>query len=76
VLIAGRYRARGDLPAAETWYRRVLTQSPLQPEATRGLADVLRTGGDTATADRLCDELMQRAGTAAACTRQTREPVR
>lgn len=69
VLIASRYRARGDLPAAEAWYRRVLTQSPLQPEATRGLADVLRTGGDTAAADRLCDELMQRAGAAAACTR-------
>jgi DNA-binding winged helix-turn-helix (wHTH) protein/Tfp pilus assembly protein PilF len=76
VLIAGRYRARGDLPAAEAWYRRVLTQSPLQPEATRGLADVLRTGGDTAAADRLCDELMQRAGAAAACTRQTRESAR
>lgn len=76
VLIASRYRARGDLPAAEAWYRRVLTQSPLQPEATRGLADVLRTGGDTAAADRLCDELMQRAGAAAACTGQTRESAR
>ncbi|WP_163839550.1 winged helix-turn-helix domain-containing protein [Pseudoxanthomonas sacheonensis] len=76
VLIAGRYRARGDLPAAEAWYRRVLTQSPLQPEATRGLADVLRSGGDTAAADRLCDELTQRAGAAAACTRQPRESAR
>lgn len=76
VLIAGRYRARGDLPAAEAWYRRVLTQSPLQPEATRGLADVLRAGGDIAAADRLCDELMQRAGAAAACNGQTRESAR
>lgn len=76
VLIAGRYRTRGDLPAAEAWYRRVLTQSPLQPEATRGLADVLRTGGDAAAAERLCDELVQRVGAATACIRQTRESAR
>lgn len=76
VLIASRYRARGDLPTAEAWYRRVLTQSPLQPEATRGLADVLRTGGDTAAADRLCAELMQRAGAGAACTGQSQESAR
>ncbi|MDR6841477.1 winged helix-turn-helix domain-containing protein [Pseudoxanthomonas sacheonensis] len=76
VLIASRYRARGNLLAAEAWYRRVLTQSPLQPEATGGLAEVLRTGGDIAAADRLCDELMQRVGATAACTRKARESAR
>ena len=67
VLIAGRYRVRGDLVAAETWYRRVLAHSPLQPEATRGLAVVLRKGGDGAAADRLCKELSQRLGTGPDC---------
>lgn len=68
VLVAGRHRARGDMPAAETWYRRVLAQSPLHPAATAGLAQVLRTGGDSAQAARLCVELVQRTGVANACT--------
>lgn len=67
VLIAERYRARGDAPMAETWYRRVLTQSPLQPAATLGLARLLRSGGDAAAADRLCIELKQRLGQGVAC---------
>lgn len=68
VLVAGRHRARGDMPAAETWYRRVLAQSPLHPAATAGLAQVLRAGGDNAQADRLCAELAQRTGIADACS--------
>lgn len=62
VLIAGRHRARADLPAAEAWYRRVLNQSPLHPAATKGLSEVLRARGDDAAADRLCEELTQRTG--------------
>lgn len=62
VLVADRYRARGDASKAEAWYRRVLAISPLQPEATRGLAGVLAQGGDAAAAERLCSELEQRLG--------------
>ncbi|GAB2651584.1 hypothetical protein GCM10027193_01050 [Arenimonas aestuarii] len=62
VLVAERHRARGDSSAAEAWYRRVLAISPLQPEATRGLAGVLADGGDAAAAERLCRELEQRLG--------------
>ena len=75
VLIAARYRARGDMPAAETWYRRVLAQSPLHPAATAGLAQVLRAGGDSAQADRLCAELAQRTGAVDACPANMQEPT-
>jgi transcriptional activator of cad operon len=67
VLIAGRHRARADMPAAEAWYRRVLNQSPLHPAATMGLSEVLRAGGDGAQADRLCEELARRTGEKDAC---------
>ncbi len=67
VVIADRYRARGDAVAAEGWYRRVLALSPLDAGATRGLAALLRDGGDVAAADRLCAELATRAGTPDAC---------
>jgi len=58
--IAERYMARGDHSAAETWYRTVLAHYPLDPSATRGLAELLRASGDTAEASRLCTELSQR----------------
>lgn len=67
VLIADRHRHRGDLLAAEAWYRRVLALSPLHRDATHGLASILRTGGDADAAARLCDELTQRLGPAAGC---------
>jgi len=58
--IAERYLTRGDRSAAETWYRTVLAHYPLDPPATRGLAELLRASGDSAEAARLCTELMQR----------------
>lgn len=67
VVIAQRHGARGDRAAAEGWYRRVLAQSPLHPEATRGLAALLREGGDVAGAERLCAELVQRLGAKQSC---------
>lgn len=67
VVIAQRHGARGDRATAEGWYRKVLAQSPLHPEATRGLAALLREGGDTAGAERLCAELVQRLGAKQAC---------
>jgi transcriptional activator of cad operon len=67
VLVAERHRARGDAAHAETWYRRVLAQSPLHPDATRGLARLLRASGDAAGADRLCADLVARVGPGAPC---------
>ncbi len=67
VAIADRYRQRGEWTTAEGWYRRVLENSPLHPGATRGLADVLRAGGDPQAADRLCAELTQRLGPEDGC---------
>jgi len=67
VVIADRHRQRGDLIAAEAWYRRVLALSPLHRDATHGLATILRTGGDADAATRLCDELVQRLGPDAGC---------
>ena len=71
VLVAERYRARGDLSAAETWYRRVLAESPMQRDAVRGLAAVLRKGGDSAGAERLCMELERRLGPDPDCQSKT-----
>ncbi|MDH5833591.1 winged helix-turn-helix domain-containing protein [Luteimonas kalidii] len=68
VLVADRYRTRGDLTNAEAGYRRVLTLSPLHEDATRGLAAVLSAGGDQAAATRMCRELELRLGRGAACT--------
>ena len=61
-LIAQRHDAQGDPSTAEAWYRRVLAHSPLHPESTRGLARLLRSGGDEAQARRLCAELTSRVG--------------
>ncbi|MFC0679791.1 tetratricopeptide repeat protein [Lysobacter korlensis] len=66
-LIAKRHASRGDSAAAEAWYRRVLGHSPLHPESTRGLAQLMRAGGDEAEAERLCAELSHRVGAGAAC---------
>ncbi|GHA86293.1 hypothetical protein GCM10007067_25430 [Lysobacter bugurensis] len=69
VLIADRHASRGDPSMAESWYRRVLGHSPLHPESTRGLAQLMRAGGDEAEARRLCAELNHRVGVDAACDR-------
>ena len=64
---ADDFVARGETSVAETWYRRVLAQSPLHPEATRGIARLLRDAGNEGEARRLCDELVSRVGEAAGC---------
>ena len=66
-LIAQRYAGQGEPSRAEAWYRRVLAHSPLHPESTRGLARLLRAGGDDAQADRLCAELASRVGASESC---------
>jgi len=67
IVIADRYADAGDAAAAEAWYRRVLTQSPLHPEAVVGLAALLKQKGDAEGAARLCASLIERTGPNAAC---------
>lgn len=67
VLLAQRHQQAGRVAEAEAWYRRVLAQSPLHPEATRQLAAILRDGGDSAQAERMCTELAQRLGAQQGC---------
>jgi transcriptional activator of cad operon len=66
-LIAQRHADRGEPSLAEAWFRRVLAHSPLHPESIRGLARLLRAGGDDAQADRLCAELASRVGASESC---------
>lgn len=69
ILIGDRYRHAGDWRQAESWYRRVLTIAPLDPEATGGLAAVLIAGGDPEAATRMCEELTARIGHHGNCPR-------
>lgn len=68
-LIAERYRTAGEMLRAEEWYRRVLARSPLDENATAGLAAVLMDQGDTEAARALCRDLVARIGSSAACAR-------
>lgn len=60
--IGERHLTKGRLGEAETWFRRALEFTPLQPEATRGLARVLIAAGDKKGAEALCQELEARLG--------------
>ncbi|WP_147372631.1 winged helix-turn-helix domain-containing protein [Henriciella mobilis] len=60
--VAERYLEAGDPQAAELWYRRVLSLDPLNPQAVRGLAQLLRQFGDASRADALCLELENASG--------------
>ena len=42
---------------SKLWFQRVLSRDPLNAEAVRGLADVLRRLGETARAQLLCEDL-------------------
>ena len=55
--VAERKLAAGDAADAELWYRRVLASDPLNEEAVKGLAALLRDGGDASGADALCEDL-------------------
>ena len=56
LLIAERHRAQGEVAPSEAWYRRVLAQAPLHPDALAGLVRLLRESGDVTGADALCAE--------------------
>ena len=73
VAIANRYAESGAPREAETWYRRVLSQTPFQPAATSGLAALLIRSGDPAGAARLCDELVGRIGPSPSCAAVLRD---
>lgn len=62
VRIAEKLAAAGDREGAEAWYRKVLAEAPLDPAATRGLAKILNTAGETAQAGALCADLAARTG--------------
>ncbi|RAN41225.1 winged helix-turn-helix domain-containing protein [Hyphomonas sp. GM-8P] len=47
----------GAFEDAELWYRRVLAFDPLNPDAVRGLADLLNSFGDPAGAEAMCIQL-------------------
>ncbi|HPE29737.1 MAG TPA: winged helix-turn-helix domain-containing protein [Parvularculaceae bacterium] len=62
VAIAERHSAGGDTAGGENWYRAVLSLSPFDREATRGLAGLLRASGSAAEADQLCRALADHSG--------------
>lgn len=63
VIIAQRKETEPDIPSAEYWYRSVLSISPLDPDATRGLARLV--GG--AEAAQLCAGLVRGTGGSEVC---------
>ena len=65
--IGERHLAKKRLVEAEAWFRRALEFTPLQPEATRGLAQVLIAAGDKKGAEALCQELEARLGDRRGC---------
>ena len=67
VAIGDRYRARGDARSAEDWYRRVLDDAPLHPDASIKLAGVLRASGRDEAALRICEDLRRRVGPRDGC---------
>lgn len=68
VLIAERHLAVREVAQAEAWYRRVLSQSPLNEHATAGLAQILQARGDTAAAREYCASLAERTGASDGCS--------
>ncbi|MFK8014766.1 MAG: tetratricopeptide repeat protein [Gammaproteobacteria bacterium] len=62
VAIGQNHETVGQLTDAEIWYRRVLDQTPLQPDATARLAQLLRGAGDVEQAVRLCEALRAKVG--------------
>ncbi|HEY7976988.1 MAG TPA: winged helix-turn-helix domain-containing protein [Rhizomicrobium sp.] len=66
-MIANRHAGRGDLDAAEAWYRRVLAYSPFHEEVTAGLAALLSARGEKHAADALCRARVVRMGPSELC---------
>ena len=67
VLIGDRYLAQGKPAEAESWYRRVLSQTPYHRGATIALARLLVRNGDATGAAELCRRLGDHAGPSPDC---------
>ena len=52
----------GSLEEGRLWFRRVLARDPLNPDALKGLASVLKELGDEIAADAVCAELAAAGG--------------
>ncbi|WP_100643572.1 tetratricopeptide repeat protein [Alteromonas facilis] len=61
-MIGHKYQELGNMQQAELWYRHVLSFAPLNARATQRLATILFESGETASAERLCNEFKQRVG--------------
>ena len=72
ILIGDGYAKMADRAAAEAWYRRVLDQTPMEPEATARLAGLLREQGADDEARRLCSDLTARIGDFDGCAIATK----
>lgn len=68
ILIAERHLAAREAAQAETWFRRVLSQSPLNESATAGLAQLLQARGEAVAARELCASLADRTGASDDCS--------
>lgn len=66
-VIAQSYLQQAQLEDAEIWFRRVLSISPLDRDASIGLAAILRVNGDKVQAESICQELKSRLTDVVAC---------
>ncbi|MEM8816594.1 MAG: winged helix-turn-helix domain-containing protein [Pseudomonadota bacterium] len=67
VAIGTHYEALQQPEDAELWYRRVLAEAPLEPEATTRLAMLLSRSGERGEALRLCRALKEKVGSFPGC---------
>ncbi|WP_298915306.1 tetratricopeptide repeat protein [uncultured Algimonas sp.] len=67
VMIGDAHAAQGRPEEAERWYRRVLDDTPFEPEATARLARLRLDTGDAVLARELCRTLADRIGPTPAC---------
>ena len=67
VVIGERYETLQQTGDAELWYRRVLAQAPLEPEASTRLAQLLYRSGERGEALRLCKALTEKVGRFPGC---------
>ncbi len=62
VTIGNKYFQLNNLIDAEIWFRHVLSFTPFSPEATLGLAKLLKSTGQTNESIRLCSRYTERIG--------------
>ena len=75
VVIGESYETLEQTGDAELWYRRVLAEAPLEPEATTRLARLLHRSGERGEALRLCKALTEKVGRFSGCELGRESPV-